>query len=443
MRFYRSAAFGALAALASVWPASAQTADQYERAEANARMGAAASMEAAYSEILATHPADVRALLGRATARSWQGNRAGARADFSAVLAAQPDNLEALIGLGYDLAWGGDLEKAAGTFERALTVGPENISAQKGLAFTRLWQGDSPAALRMFEAVSSEHPGDGEALRGIGQAHLAMDHAGRAEHAFQSALSVDAKDIAARDGISASRAVPPAFEATVWAGNSADGGDIGLRSAEIASWIRNDTRLAMRYDNSLSLDNPALARAGIEAETWFVNAQHNFEGGPTLIAEIGQRQLPGNADQQVYKIEGVQSVGGIALKVGAQLSPHSDGYDDQLAFGGASFGLGERVSLETTLFLSKYGLAEDEEIRAAVFAEYKDPEGWTLGAGIGAGDISSSAPGAAGSVTTAHLVGSVPVAGRHSAFVQWRWEQSPLDDYSTVMVGMTFRLPRP
>jgi tetratricopeptide (TPR) repeat protein len=399
-------------------------------------------MEAAYSAILATNPTDVRALLGRATARSWQGNRAGARADFNAVLADQPANLEALIGLGYDLAWGGDLGKAADTFQRALTVAPEDISAQKGLAFTRLWAGDPPAALQLFEAVSSQHPGDGEALRGIGQAHLAMDHASRAEDAFQGALSVDAKDMAARDGIRTSRAIPPAVEATVWAGNSADGGDIGLRSAEIASWIRKDTRVAVRYDNSLSLDNPALARAGIKAETWFLSAQHNFEGGPTLIAEIGQRELPDNADQQIYKIEGVQSVGGVALKVGAQLSPHSDGYDDQLAFGGASFGLGERVSLDTTLFLSKYGSAQDEEIRAALFAEYKDPEGWTLGAGVGAGDISSSVPGAAGAVNTAHVIGSVPVAGRHSAFIQWRWEQSPLDDYSTVMVGMTFRLPR-
>ncbi len=41
--------------------------------------------------------------------------------------------------------------------------------------------------------------------------------------------------------------------------------------AELASWLRPDTRLAIRYDNSLSLDNPALARAGVEAETWFLD----------------------------------------------------------------------------------------------------------------------------------------------------------------------------
>lgn len=60
---------------------------------------------------------------------------------------------------------------------------------------------------------------------------------------------------------------PPKAELHVWAGNEvADSSSVGLRSVEVGVWATKKDRIGVRYDNSLSLDNPTLARQGIDAE---------------------------------------------------------------------------------------------------------------------------------------------------------------------------------
>lgn len=422
--------------------AHAQTAADYEQAEKFAAARDIISMEAAYDAILVRFPNDRRALIGRATARSWAGNRDGARADYNKVLLRNPDDLEALTGLGYDYAWEEDFDAAEETFRRAEVVGPDNLSVRKGLAYTRLWRGNTREALASFKAISVAHPEDAEAYEGLGQANLKLGHAGRAEMAFNQALRLDPDRAGAREGRTASYSLPPALESSLWVGNSAEGGDIGIRSAELASWFTPRTRVGIRYDNSLSLDNPALARSGEDAQAVFASVQHQFGEKFIGVAEIGSRDLPDDADQQIYKAEGVFLAGDISYKIGGQLSPHSDGFDDTLFYGGANFPLAEHVRMDATLFFSETGVAGDEEIRGALFAEYKAPSRWTIGAGAALGDISSDTPGAGGNVTTAHMVASAPVAGRHTAYILTRWESSPLNEYTTVMVGFTLRLPR-
>jgi len=65
---------------------------------------------------------------------------------------------------------------------------------------------------------------------------------------------------------------PPKAELHVWAGNEvADSSSIGLRSVEVGLWPTKKDRIGLRYDNSLSLDNPTLARQGIDAEAYFLS----------------------------------------------------------------------------------------------------------------------------------------------------------------------------
>ncbi len=424
-------------------PVIAQSSADFERAEQYAQSGNAVAMEAAYDAILRNDPANLHALVGRATARSWQGDRQGARSDYTAALSRDGRDLEALVGLGYDYAWGGDWSEADATFQRALSIAPDLLSARKGRAFTALWSGDTTLALTRFDAIARADPGDAEALRGAAQARLAMGQAGRAEAAFLEALSVSPGDPASLEGIRAARSLPALVEASVWVGNSAEGGDIGLRAAEIGSWITPEMRIGVRYDNSLSLDNPALAREGVDAEAWFLNAQMTFDGRFIAIGEIGTRDLPDGVDQDIYKLEGVLLDSGRSYKLGAQLSPTSAGYDDQLVYGGIGLPVSERIRLDATVFLSRSGAAEDEELRGAVFGEYTSPDRWTLGAGVGLGDVSSDTPGASGTVSTANLIATAPVMDRHTFSLQVRWEDAPLTEYSSVMAGFTLRFPRP
>jgi tetratricopeptide (TPR) repeat protein len=420
----------------------AQEATALERANDALAKGDAPGAEAAFTAVLEASPGDQKALIGRATARSWAGKHQLAREDYNAVLQQDANNLEALTGLGYDYAWAGDYAEAMSTFQKAQAIAPDNAGVAKGIAYTQLWSGKSGEAANSFDTISKHAGGDAEALEGKGTAHLNMGHAGRAEAAYNQSLAIDPNRTGAKSGLEAAYALPPVFEASVWVGNSAEGGDTGVRSAELGSWVTPDTRLGMRYDNSLSLDNPTLARLGQDAETWFLSAQHNFNGKFIGVAEVGKRDLPAGADQDIFKLEGVVLGDGRAYKLGGQFSPHSDGYDDTLVYGGVNFGLSKRVRMDATLFMSESGAAGDKEVRGAVFTEYTSPDRWTVGVGAGFGNISSDIPTADGSVTTAHVLASMPVAKRHSAYIQARWEDSPINEYSTVMVGVTFRLPR-
>jgi tetratricopeptide (TPR) repeat protein len=422
--------------------AMAQAPDARLRAESFAQAGNAKAMELAYSEVLAGDPGNLQALNGRGTALSWQGRRSEARADFSAALSIEPENLEALTGLGYDYAWGKDYALAEETFGRALAIAPDALSVRKGLAFTALWSDQNALALERFSEILADNPSDLEALRATGDARLALGQAGRAEAAYLAAVKVAPDDMPSRSGIAAARRLPALLEVSVWAGNSAEGGDIGLRAAEVGSWVTPDTRLGVRYDNSLSLDNPALARTGVDAEAWFVAAQHTFADKVIAVAEIGKRSLPNDIDQEIFKLEGVLLGDGQSFKLGGQFSPSSAGYDDKLVYAGTGLNIGENFLVDATVYLSQSGATEDEEVRGAVFGEYRSPDRWTLGGGLGYGEVTSSVPGASGSVTTVNAIASAPIGGRHSVYLQARWEDAPLTEFSSVVLGVTFRLPR-
>lgn len=422
--------------------ASAQSVQDKETALIQLASGDARGAEETFNKILAEHPGDHDALIGRATARSWNGDFKSAIEDYDTVLQNDPDDLEALTGLGYARAWNGDHQSALQAFERARALAPDNLGVRKGIASTYLWKGDAAAAVQHFTSLAAEYTEDVEVFEGLGQSQLALGHARRAEAAFETALRIEPGRESGRAGLQAAYTAPPALEASIWVGNSAEGGDIGIRTAELAGWPSRRTRLGVRYDNSLSLDNPALARSGIDAETWYGSAQHQFGDKFIAIAEVGHRSLPQDADQEIYKAEGIILSGGSSFKLGGQLSPHSDGFDDKLAYAGVNMALRERIRLDATLFASESGVAGDKELRGALYSEYTGRSLWTMGAGVGFGDVSSDVPGASGTVTTAHILASTPIANRHSAYIQARWEDAPLNEYSAVMVGVTFRLPR-
>jgi tetratricopeptide (TPR) repeat protein len=442
-RAYLAVATSVVALAAIAVPAHGFYSDPYQQAEAFAKAGDAAGMEEAYDRILQATPYDRRALIGRATARSWSGNHLAATEDFRTVLNSDPNDLEALTGLGYNYAWSGEYALAETTFQRTRRRAPDNLSVQKGLAYTSLWRGDTKRAERRFIALSNNYPNNSEIMTGLGQVYVAQGRASKARDTFNQSLRLDPAGTGARSGLQAIEGLPPILQANIWVGNSAEGDDIGLRSAELASWITPNTRLGLRYDNSLSLDNPTLSRLGVDAETIYVSAQHQFNRKFIGVAEVGHRDLPNGADQQIYRGEAIFPGEKYIWKAGAQLSPHSDGFDDTLVYGGVNFPINDLVRIDTTFYASETGAAGDEEIRGALYAEYTSPQKWTAGAGVGFGDISSDIPGAGGSVTTANVLFSRPFSKRHRFYVQARYEDAPLNEFTSLMVGVTFNLPRP
>lgn len=241
-------------------------------------------------------------------------------------------------------------------------------------------------------------------------------------------------------------AEPPAAELHVWAGNEAgDSSSVGLRSLELAFWPTALDRVGVRYDNSLSLDNPALARQGVDAEGYFLAYLHDFDGRFLLGGEIGQRDLANGGEQQIYKAESVFFSEGNAFKFGAQVSPTdapTGDFTDTVVWGQYNFAASEHWRLEPALYLSESGAAGDREWRLAGYAEYNPSDAWQLGVGAGLGQIDSDIANASGDTVNAHARLTFNVFEHQSLHFQVRYEDAPLQEYTTGLIGISLRLPR-
>lgn len=423
--------------LATPLPVLASATDGHAAAEALGAKGDAEGMEQAYDDLLAQSPADLKALTGRAIARSWQGEHEQAQADFLTVLKAEPNDIAALTGLGYSYAWNKQYDKARATFERALIVAPDSLGAQKGLGYSFLWSGDSARALEVFQKAEAAFPLDAELKVAVARCLLALNQPELAQEKAQAALTLDATRGDAKALLSDPAGAPKyPFEISIWAGTTSNA-DSGLRLVEVAYSPDHDWRLAVRYDNSLSLDNPALARAGTNAEAYIANITHRIDDEWLVSAEAGFRNLPESDRQEIYKLEVVYDD---ALKLGAQLSPHSDGFDDELYYAAVAINVDAQWKLEPVVYLSTSGAGGDEEVRGVLNLEHRSEAGWRVGVGAGVGHITSDFAANEGEVFTASARGSVPVSDEFELHATLVYEDAPQNNYTTALVGVTYRL---
>ncbi len=428
----------------------------YQEAERALQAGDINGMAAAYQRILDAQPNDVRARLGYATAQSWLGRHESAQQAFRKVLADQPTNLEALTGLGYSQAWAKQYDDASQSFDRALAIAPDNLGAQKGQALTLLWSGQHEAARERLQLLRGNHPRDAEILAALGQAELALGKREDARESFSAALAIEPGRADARDGLAQINAkTEVAVELTAAEprkkgvidlalafGDSSGGGDSGLREVFAAFAPNDKLRYWLRYDDSLSLDNPGLVRSGQKAETWFVGLQHLYLPNWLGIVEVGQRDLPASQDQQIYKLETVRIEFDNTLKFGVQVSPHSAGYTDKLVYAGYGFNLNSQWKLEPTLYLAKSGAISDDEWRLVGFAEYKAAERWSAGVGAGFGQISSNNAASDGSVSTANGMLTYAVNKTTRINLSLRYEDTPSNSFTTTLIGVAIQLSR-
>lgn len=436
----RALAFGLLLILASGSYAG-ETEKQIEQAKSLISQGRHADAEAAFARVLSAQPKNIEALLGRATLRAWRGDHSAAQQDFNTVLRLQPDHLAATVGLAYDFAWAGQFDAAEKQFKRAQQIAPGNSDATKGLAYTALWRGDNALAVERFRQLEVLEPTNPEAALGMGQAELRAGHIWRADKAFQRVLRLDAGNQAARDGLKTGYATLPLIEASVWVGKTTDV-DPGLRQLELASWLRRDWRVWLRYDDSLSRDIPGLDARGINAEAYHVGAFHEFTPHWLASLELGARTLPDNQSQDTIKVEGAHLHTNKVYKLGVQLAPHSAGHTDKLMYGGIKLPLDARWNLEPMLFIANSGASSDSEWRLVGLAEYNIPHSWGFGINLGYGNKDAQAARDSGSVFAYGATWYMPVAGYHRLSLSVQKQETPSQKSLTTMLGVTLRMPR-
>jgi len=420
---------------------AANAVNLYHKAEVQAKTGDISGMSATYLQILNKNPEATKARLGYATASSWLGHHALAQQQFKSVLKTQPDNLQALEGLGYDYAWAKQYDDALIQFSKVLEITPDHIAARKGLALTYLWSQQAQQALDLLKVLAQQYPDDAEVQAALGQAQLALHKDEAAMRAFQRALIIAPGRPDAISGLATINQKSNTFDFIAWAGDTSNGGSTGLRELILGYWIKDDLRFWARYDNSLSLDNPALARSGQDATTFYLGALNRFNEEWQASVEVGKRNLPDDADQKIFKVEAVNIQQQDVFKLGAQLSPHSKGYTDKLIYSAFGFPVNKKWRLEPSFYLSSSGALDDKEWRAVMFGEYVDEERWSIGLSAGFGRISSSLDAADGAVFTSNVVFSYPLSQKNRLNLAIRYEETPTIHFTTTLVGIAVQLP--
>ncbi|MFQ5589230.1 MAG: tetratricopeptide repeat protein [Nitrospiria bacterium] len=438
-----SAAFLLMAQL--LYTAGTAQAAMIEEAEGLARSGKHVEAEAIYDALLQGDSGHLKARLGRAHVRSWRGNHEAAQADFLAVLKEDARNTDALVGLAYSYAWSGRHQDAEQRFRDALDIDPSRVDAKKGAAFNMLWGNNTPEAIKRFQAVTQEHPKDIEAVVGLGQAFLAGDYAEEARKTFQEALQLSPENSAAHQGLEAVRHLPPNLDLSLWAGHTSNGGGTGLRTIELSALVKQNFRVWVRYDNALSLDNPALVREGRKIPSYFAGGLVNWGKIHTTRFEVGTRELRDNTDQALYQGEHVVYLSrGYALKVGGFLGPkeHGGGTDGNI-YSGVNVPVTTAFSLYPTLYYTKTGGIDETEWRIVLPVEYRFQNGWRASAFPLLGDLDSSVPQASGTVWGLSALVSAPVLEKHEGHLLIRHEApSNAEAFTTVALGVTFKLWR-
>jgi len=396
--------------------------------------------EAAYDALLARQPGHAEARLGRGQVRSYRREFAGAEADFRAVLAANPSSLPALVGLGYSLAWSGQLADSELVFRRALEVAPGDADAEKGLAYAALWGGQAPEAARRFEQATRGTPRSAELHTGLGQALQASGQRREARAAFSRALELDPGRADARRGLDGLQAPAMAFDLSLLGSLSATDGrrEPGVRFAEVGISPTESARAWLQYDDSLSLDNAGLARAGTRAPAFYAGGLLRYAEQHTTRLELGYRRLPAGVRQGLVRGEQVLALrGGTLLKAGAFAGPRSDDRVELLAHAGLSLPLASWLRLEPTAFLGRTGFAGERDLRLLLAAQAEAPRGISLGAGVASGRSYRPAPAGDGTPWGAFASASAPIVGsfRARALVSREW---PASGPALTMVALGF-----
>jgi hypothetical protein len=113
-----------------------------------------------YDSVLADHPDNREAGLGRAQVLGWAGKYREADQQYALLMSMDPQDLDALAGRGQLAAWNADFPLAVEYYSAALAVDSNHVRSLVGLAQVRSWQGRHHEAMRLSDralAIESDN----------------------------------------------------------------------------------------------------------------------------------------------------------------------------------------------------------------------------------------------------------------------------------------------
>ncbi len=389
---------------------------------------------------------DIADLLKRAYAHSWEGKFVSAENEFLTVLSQQPENLDALNGLGYTYAWSKQFKKARVRFTKSLKVDPDNLSAQKGLAFIAFWSGHNREAINLFSRLMEKFPQDAEIAASLGHVYLTEGRQRAARKAYRKALAIDPDRQDAIDGLVAIAESPPLLDIDFRVGYTSfeQENGLGIRGSNIGYWPNRDTKVWLRFDNSLSLDNSVLLRADESVSAFYAGLFKNFGGRVFANIEIGRRSLRGE-DQMIYQIEQTAFLTtSTFIKTGVVFITHSEDNRnvDFSLLGGFGKRLLPKYTVEPVFFYTRNDDSNSTESRLIINNDLTLSSRFKLNGGIGFGRLSTPLDEQSSNITTGFLQLSTLLNPSHRLFFLLRHESLPSQSFSVVSLGFKFRLEK-
>ncbi|MCC7053836.1 MAG: hypothetical protein IT355_11260 [Gemmatimonadaceae bacterium] len=218
----------------------------------------------------------------------------------------------------------------------------------------------------------------------------------------------------------------------------------GIRGAELSVWPVPSLRLFARYDNTFSLDNLALIRAGRSVPLYRAGVQRDWNHASTTVADVGRRTLPGSITQGMLTVEQVVFLPGtVALKAGGWVGPRSDARTEWLGFGALSVPIAPRVRIEPTYFHARSGLADERQWRALLAGEARLSSRLSLGGGAAMGHNTSITPRLTGDTRAAFARLALSLTRRQRVQLVLNRESAPgANTQVTLAAGFSVGVPR-
>src|SRR6185295_5118984 len=157
-----------------------------------------AEAEAAYGELIASHPEEWRLWFARGTARVRLSRVADGEADMSHALQLSPDQPDVMNYLAY--SWidrGEHMEAALAMIQRALALRPDSAAIVDSLGWAYYRMRDYPRALEQLEHAVELESGDATRNDHLGDVYWRLGRRTEARFQWQRALSLTGADAAA------------------------------------------------------------------------------------------------------------------------------------------------------------------------------------------------------------------------------------------------------
>lgn len=270
-----------------------------------------------------------------------------------------------------------DYSQAAELYQQALEKDPENVTAKLGLVVAKI-NIDKQA----HESSKKDSPLDTDWRKSV--------YSGPAK-AYEKKT---AKNENPKNKSQSSNSYSPrvdftllgGFTSSKLAGFTGRSNETNIRFAEFAVEPTRNTRVWFQYDNGLSLDSFALARAQRNVPTYIVGGLVSYKKHYLTKFAFGWRNLPGNISQQMYDIEQVFFLPkNYSYDVGVLIAPRKDKRTETVVHTGVGIPVGEKLRIHPNFFYAQSGLPGEKQMRGLFQAEYRFDNGIKLHPGYAFG----------------------------------------------------------